>query len=53
MLYTVKPHYLATFGPGHKFGERRGWPVNGGSTRMRPGDTRGQVFMSVQCAVGL
>jgi len=26
---TVKPRYLATFGPAHNYGERRGWRLNG------------------------
>jgi len=33
-ITTVKPRYLATFGPGHNLGERRGWRLNGGSARM-------------------
>jgi len=39
---TVKPRYLATFDPGHNFGERRGWRLNGGSTRMRPTTQEGK-----------
>jgi len=30
---TVKPRYLATFRPGHNFGERRGWRLNEGSIK--------------------
>jgi len=32
---TVIPRYLATFRPGHNFGERRGWRFNEGSVIMR------------------
>ena len=39
---TVKPRYLAIFGPGHNFGVRRGWRLNGGSARMRPGTQEGK-----------
>jgi len=31
--YTVKPRYLATFRPGHNFGERRGWRLNEGNIK--------------------
>jgi len=30
---TVKPRYLATFRPGHNFGERWGWRLNEGSIK--------------------
>ena len=46
--YVNKPRYLATFGPGHNFGERRGWQLNRGSARMRPG-TQECVYACTMC----
>ena len=48
VAYTVKPRYLATLGPGHNFGERRGWRLNGGSARMRSG-TQECVYACTMC----
>ena len=48
---TVKPRYIATFGPGHDFGERRGWRLNGGSARMRLGHKRASVYARTMCCM--
>jgi len=52
---TVKPRYLATFGPGHDFGDRRGWSLNGGNARMRPmTQKRASVYARTRmCCIGL